>query len=302
MDTIRLGDSGPEVADMQQRLATIGLLGKADVDGVYGDETAIAVRAFCRQAGMPAGTDVDGEVWQALAESSGQLGDRSLYLRMPYFHGHDVRELQHALGVLGFDPGPIDGIFGAFTERALRKFQMNMALPSDGIVGALTFEALHNLRHSWEDKEIVPKTGYIGFSRAADVLERHAICLFGTCEFTRSVASRMSNLALATNPASKLVSADTLLVPPDGSMLFVHIVVPDGQSASDVPRMSYSDDDYSFVTRLKTGIAAAKEKGHRRIAVEIPGTAWLDAGPGRSAQHYATALLDALCGALSDVA
>ena len=34
----------------------------------------------------------------------------------------------------------------------------------------------------------------------------NALCLFGTQEFTRSVASRMSNLALATNPASKIVS------------------------------------------------------------------------------------------------
>ena len=49
-------------------------------------------------------------------------------------------------------------------------------------------------------------------ARAADVLEHNALCLFGTQEFTRSVASRMSNLALATNPASKIMSADSLLV------------------------------------------------------------------------------------------
>lgn len=299
MDTIKLNDSGAAVRDMQQRLAVVGLLGEADIDGEYGDETAIAVRAFCRQAGQPVGTDVDDRVWAALVDASGQLGDRTLYLRMPYFYGHDVRELQRALGVLGFDPGPIDGIFGAFTEQALRKFQLNMALPSDGIAGAFTYSALRNLRHSWADKEIVPKTDYIGFSRAADVLERHALCLFGTCEFTRSVASRMSNLAAATNPASKMVSADTLLVAPDDSMMFVHIVLPDDGSAEGVPRVSYSGDDYSLVMRLEAALAAARKNVPPRVAIELPGQSWMDAGAGRSAQHYATALLDALCSALS---
>ena len=36
-----------------------------------------------------------------------------------------------------------------------------------------------------------------------------------------------------------------------------------------------------------------------RIAVELPGTMWEDAGEGRSAQHFAITLLDALCSALS---
>ena len=35
---------------------------------------------------------------------------------MPYFHGHDVLELQQALGALGFVCGTRDGIFGAHTE------------------------------------------------------------------------------------------------------------------------------------------------------------------------------------------
>jgi hypothetical protein len=37
-----------------------------------------------------------------------------------------------------------------------------------------------------------------------------------------------------------------------------------------------------------------------RIAVMLPGEQWQNAGSGRSAQHFAIALLDALCEALSD--
>ena len=227
MDTIKRHDTGPAVEDVQQRLATIGLLAPAGVDGAFGEATAAAVRAFCERQGLPATDQVDDRVWAALVDASFTLGDRTLYLRMPHFHGHDVLELQHALGALGFACGETDGIFGAFTELALRKFQLNMGLPSDGIAGAYTYAAIRNLHHSWEGKEAVHGSNHLGFARAADVLESNALCLFGTQEFTRSVASRMSNLALATNPASKIMSADSLLVAPDENMLLVHIVLPE---------------------------------------------------------------------------
>ncbi|CAK7022574.1 MAG: hypothetical protein PEGG_00927 [Paraeggerthella hongkongensis] len=297
MDTIKRHDTGPAVEDVQQRLATIGLLAPAGVDGTFGEATAAAVRAFCGQRNIPVTDEVDDRVWAALVDASFTLGDRTLYLRMPHFHGHDVLELQRALGALGFACGATDGIFGAFTELALRKFQLNMGLPSDGIAGAYTYAAIRNLHHSWEGKEAVHGSNHLGFARAADVLEHNALCLFGTQEFTRSVASRMSNLALATNPASKIMSADSLLVAPDGNMLLVHIVLPD-EATENVPRVSF-DDEGTLSLRLETAIGVADSSAPSRIAIELPGTMWEDAGVGRSAQHFAIALLDALCTALS---
>ena len=223
METIKRHDTGAAVEDVQQRLATIGLLDQAAIDGAFGEQTAAAVRAFCIQAGLPAGEDVTGKVWSALVDASYFLGDRTLYLRMPHFHGHDV---------------------------------------------------------------------------AADVLESNALCLFGTHEFTRSVASRMSNLALATSPASKIVSADSLLVKPDQEMLLVHIVLAEEATAEAVPRVSF-DDEATLPLRLETAIGVADAAAPSRIAVELPGTMWEDAGEGRSAQHFAITLLDALCSALS---
>uniref|UniRef100_A0A7C9JMJ6 Peptidoglycan-binding protein n=1 Tax=Muribaculaceae bacterium Z82 TaxID=2304548 RepID=A0A7C9JMJ6_9BACT len=289
-------DTGSAVEDVQQRLCVVGLLPEDEVDGVFGDNTEAALRRFCEQSGLPFAQGVDEKVWATLVDASFCLGDRTLYLRMPYFHGHDVLELQQALGALGFFCGEDDGIFGAFTESALRKFQLNMGLPSDGIAGAFTFAAIRNLHHSWEGKSPVHAAPRTGFARAADVLERHALCLFGTSEFTRSVASRMSNLALATNPASKIMSAESLLVEPDDDMLLVRIVLPE-EATEGCPRVLFAPAE-SLAVRLQAAIDAAGVASPSRIAVELPGTVWCEAGPDRSAQHFAITLLDALCTAL----
>ncbi|MDO4503149.1 MAG: peptidoglycan-binding protein [Coriobacteriia bacterium] len=282
--------------DIQQRLVLVDCLTEADVDGVFGPKTIQALRAFCRKAGIPESDEVTDKVWSSLVDASYSLGDRTLYLRMPYLHGHDVAELQRALGALGFACGADDGIFGAHTELALRKFQMNMGLPEDGIAGAYTYATLRNLHHSWEGKEAVREPERLGFARAAAVLEKTAICLFGTQPFTRSVAGRMSNLALATNPTSKVTSAESLLVPPDATMTLVRIVLPD-EKTEGIPRIAYSEDD-SLYLRIRTALSGLEPGQRRLVAVELPGVVWFDAGEDRSAQHYAITLLDALCSAL----
>lgn len=298
METIKLNDEGAAVEDVQQRLVITGHLAEGGVTSVFDSATADAVRAFRADENLPAADEVDGKMWAALVDASYRLGDRTLYLRMPYFHGNDVVELQRALGALGFACGGADGIFGVYTEDALRTFQMNMGLPSDGIAGAYTYAAIRNLHHSWEGKEAMRKGAHLGFARAAAVLESNALCLFGTARFTRSVASRMSNLALATSPASKILSADSLLVAPDEDMLLVHIVLPGEAANAGGPRVAYTDDD-SLALRLKSALSAARASKPARIAVELPGTMWEDAGEGRSAQHFAITLLDAICSALS---
>lgn len=302
METIKRNDTGAAVKDVQHKLNQLGLLDDAYVDGTFGDETARAVREFCFQHRLPESEDVDDKVWASLLDATFQLGDRTLYLRMPYFHGNDVLQLQKALDGLGFSTGDDDGIFGAYTEQALRHFQQNMGLPTDGIAGAYTFQSILNLRHSWAGKPGPQQMQHLGFARAANVLEANEICLFGTDEFSRLVAARMSNLALATNPSSKIMSADSLLVPPNDSMLLVHIVVKPNKPADGIPFVTF-DAESTLAIRLNSAISAAKKnmQSHTspRIAVELPGTQWEDAGEDRSAQHYAIVLLDALCSALS---
>lgn len=294
MHSIRKGDTGAAVEDVQERLALLGLLPEECVSGTFDDATLVALEKFCVQRGKEACTEVDSKVWAALVDATYHMGDRTLYLRMPHLHGNDVLELQQALGALGFACGNDDGIFGAATELALRKFQVNMGLPSDGIAGAYTFAALRNLEHSWAGKEPLHETRNLGFARAADVLEANALCLFGTDEFTRNVAHRMSNLAIATNPASRIVSADTLSVAPDEDMLLVQISLHSGTDA--VPEVIY--DEETLARRLSAAIQTARAAKPLRVKVVLPGSSWMEAGADRSAQHYAITLLDALCSVL----
>ena len=121
MKPVRPGDRGPAVEDIQRRLLTLGYdLGRTGVDGVFLGATAEAVLAFQTQHDLEEDGLVGESTWSTLVDASFSLGDRMLYLRLPHFHGHDVTVLQQALNALGFTVGEIDGIFGAFTERALR--------------------------------------------------------------------------------------------------------------------------------------------------------------------------------------
>jgi peptidoglycan hydrolase-like protein with peptidoglycan-binding domain len=53
-----------------------------------------------------------------------------------------VRQAQAALKKAGFDPGPIDGVMGAKTMAAVRKFQTDKGLEVTGIINAETENAL----------------------------------------------------------------------------------------------------------------------------------------------------------------
>lgn len=52
------------------------------------------------------------------------------------------KSLQQALKNRGFDPGPVDGIIGAGTKRALRAWQKQAGLPADGYASAAVLNAL----------------------------------------------------------------------------------------------------------------------------------------------------------------
>jgi hypothetical protein len=56
--------------------------------------------------------------------------------------GEDVKALQILLNGMGFNCGTADGIFGAKTLAAVKKFQKKVGLGADGIVGILTWSKL----------------------------------------------------------------------------------------------------------------------------------------------------------------
>jgi rare lipoprotein A (peptidoglycan hydrolase) len=63
--------------------------------------------------------------------------------------GGDVTVLQRVLGMNGYHPGPVDGVFGRRTKRAVKHFQRHRHLTVDGRVGPVT---THALSFSWPVK------------------------------------------------------------------------------------------------------------------------------------------------------
>ena len=56
--------------------------------------------------------------------------------------GADVTKFQTALNAQGYDCGDADGIFGAKTEAAVRRFQRAQQLAVDGVAGRMTWAAI----------------------------------------------------------------------------------------------------------------------------------------------------------------
>jgi uncharacterized lipoprotein YddW (UPF0748 family) len=83
----------------------------------------------------------DDEVLRYLQAKN--YGDRTKHLVIRRgMSGDDVAEIQQLLVAKGYDIGPIDGQFGARTDMAVRAFQKQNGLLSDGIVGAQTYAKL----------------------------------------------------------------------------------------------------------------------------------------------------------------
>ena len=131
------------MADVQDRLLSLGYGPISDEVGSFGRATRASIEAFQQHRGLRIDGVCGMQTWQALVEAGHRLGDRFLYRRTPMQRGDDVAELQQRLCALGFDTGRVDGIFGDATAKAMREFQENAALPVDGILGT---ESLHELR------------------------------------------------------------------------------------------------------------------------------------------------------------
>lgn len=63
-------------------------------------------------------------------------------VNMKNLDGSRIKEVQQALKLAGFDPGPVDGRMGARTRTALRDFQLANGLEADGKVGPRTWNKL----------------------------------------------------------------------------------------------------------------------------------------------------------------
>lgn len=294
MKPIVLGARGPAVEDIQRRLLILGYeLGPTGVDGVFLGKTYEAVRAFQRKLDLSDDGVVGPETWSALVDSTFALGDRMLYLRLPYFHGNDVRTLQKALNVLGFATGDADGIFGAFSERAVREFQRSCGQLADGIVGPETVRALLGLKHIWEGKDSSVPYVQLLPARSIDPLLRYTVGIDPEGAVAQDVADRLVNLAQASDPRVQIKCLD---VSEGGAEVIVSLMdcVPVQPVGLAVTALG-DDDPAAFSSRLLTAFLALADSACRRVIVDLAGVTDDEAGRQRAAVR----LLDGLCAALA---
>ena len=293
MRPVRPADRGPAVEDIQRRLLTLGYeLGPTGVDGVFLGVTLSAVREFQAAEELSEDGVVGSETWSRLVDATFQLGDRLLYLRFPYLHGHDVIELQGALNALGFPCGEPDGIFGAYTERAVREFQGNTGLHADGIAGSDTVRALRNLRHVWGDKD--PRTPFgrrVGAVRPAEVLGSASVAIVYDTEPGHAVAARLANLAQAACEGSRLVEMPADRPVPDDARLVVRLTQAGSPGTAGTPLVDATTEPETLPARVFAAVVSAGRK--RPISVLV--------GSGddeHTVQRVAVGLLDGVCAAL----
>lgn len=301
MDSIKQGMQGPAVEDVQTRLASLGYaIDEHELEGSdYGASTAKAVSDFRVASGLATGDEVDSVCWSALVDASYKLGDRTLYLRLPNFHGADVRALQQALNVLGFACGIDDGYFGPHTEAALQQFQENVGLFADGMAFQDTFNYIKRLHHVWKDKPSVvniDSEARSGFARAASVLEHVNVAVGGEDAIARNIASRIWNIASATTENSGVVLYDSE-EPQDMDVIFVVASEPLPESAAPVATITLAECT-NLSQRIRTAIASSTQKP-ARVRFELTGLTRYGTFTSSDAQTLAIRLLDGVCDALS---
>jgi peptidoglycan hydrolase-like protein with peptidoglycan-binding domain len=136
---LRLGSSGDAVRQLQSALRALGFDPGA-VDGQFGPRTEAAVKAFQRAQGIAVDGVVGDITWLNIDEA-----DTSNPTIRRGSTGNPVRRAQKRLTLGGYDTKGVDGIFGADTEAAVRRFQRDRALTVDGIVGPRTWAEIDAL-------------------------------------------------------------------------------------------------------------------------------------------------------------
>ncbi len=133
------GDRGDAVRELQTRLAAAGF-SPGVVDGIFGRLTQGALTSFQTAVGLsPTGvydSVTAGKLGSYTPPVVSDAGSPSTVM--------STREAQQRLTDAGFDPGPVDGLYGRRTRAGLEAFQRHVGIAVTGRVDAATIEALRN--------------------------------------------------------------------------------------------------------------------------------------------------------------
>ena len=145
-DSLRMGDSGSAVKDLQTKLKKLGYY-DGTVDSTFGSGTYAAVRAFQKKYNLTADGVAGSETLKKLdsayknADSNTSTDDDSLRKGAT---GAAVKTLQTNLKKLGFYTAYVDGSFGSTTESAVKAFQKKYGLTADGVAGSATLKKIES--------------------------------------------------------------------------------------------------------------------------------------------------------------
>lgn len=126
------------VGDYVGAAARMGLYSKAKVNGVLTDVPGLATRRAEENAmfnGVPTQQD-------------------------------SVRVAQQQLAAAGYDPGPIDGVYGSRTQQAVMDYQATNGLPVDGVISDAMIGQLANLAETTPQQQL--ETGWESLLTALD--------------------------------------------------------------------------------------------------------------------------------------
>ena len=142
---LRKGSTGDDVKYLQD---TLNYIYGPDlkVDGVFGAKTEAAIKKFQGESGLVADGIVGEKTWTRLVEVRTTPVTPSLPVLRKGSTGEDVKYLQDLLNHFGSQL-TVDRFFGVKTEAAVKTFQGDYGLVADGIVGAKTWDVLHQQFH-----------------------------------------------------------------------------------------------------------------------------------------------------------
>ena len=141
-DSLRMGDSGSAVKDLQTKLKKLGYY-SGTVDSTFGSGTYAAVRAFQKKYNLTADGVAGSETLKKLdsvyKNANSDKDDDSLRMGDS---GSAVKDLQTKLKKLGYYDGTVDSTFGSGTYAAVKAFQKKYNLTADGVAGSETLKKL----------------------------------------------------------------------------------------------------------------------------------------------------------------
>ncbi|BAZ30158.1 hypothetical protein NIES4074_26140 [Cylindrospermum sp. NIES-4074] len=149
---LQVGFAGLAVKELQRLLQKrVPDVQGLKVDGIFGETTKLAVQVFQQRVFLKADGIVGHNTWEALY--TGQRQDLPALRRGCY--GSEVARVQKVLklsqiaqqqlGLKGYYFGAVDSDFGIKTEVAVKLFQQENKLVTDGVIGPVTWTALMEL-------------------------------------------------------------------------------------------------------------------------------------------------------------